>query len=67
MRVSELLEQLKDLPPDRDVVIATEGNSFQPLSQVDAAAAYDGCDLVHEDDVGDYGEGEIETVVCLWP
>jgi hypothetical protein len=42
MLVKDLIEALKDLPPDAEVILQKdgEGNGYSPLSGVDADAVY---------------------------
>jgi hypothetical protein len=42
MKVSELIEALKDLPPDLEVVMSkdAEGNGFSPLDGIDDDSVY---------------------------
>lgn len=42
MKVSELIEALKDLPPEMEVILQkdAEGNGYSPLSGVDPDAIY---------------------------
>jgi len=77
MTVKELIDKLKDLPPDMPVVMSkdAEGNGYSPLSTVDrvwyvaestwSGVIYDDDDL--EEAKADGMADDAEKVVCFWP
>jgi len=64
MKVAELIDQLKDMPMNREVFLSTdsEGNYFGSLVDVEDSAWHDG-EPVHPDDA----DGSEPRVVVLWP
>jgi hypothetical protein len=79
MIVSDLIEQLQELPPDLEIIMSkdAEGNRFSPLSDIDqqryrAESTYEGS-MLHEVDKDYYGEDWDEMVensipaVFFWP
>lgn len=77
MTVKELIEILKDLPEDREIVMScdAEGNGYSPLADADPQRWYTpettwSGDVHHPDDI-ESGEVELDEssklVVLLWP
>lgn len=81
MKVKQLLEQLKALDPEQEVLMSIdpEGNGFYKLAEV-AQAAFSGEKEYRYDEVGipklteeakklGYSEEDVKPVacVCLWP
>lgn len=59
MQVRQLIERLRDLPPDSIVILSSdrEGNSFSPLSDLDANYNYVADTTWSGDLTEDYEEG----------
>lgn len=64
MTAGELVEALKDLPEDTEIVLSAdaEGNRHSGLDDFSYGVIADG-EFYSTDDLGDDGHG----VVCLWP
>lgn len=76
MKNSELIKLLSELPPDADVLMASdpEGNRYHFLEDVESAERplddpYREYGPIHPDDLWEYVEDDIETVesIYLWP
>jgi len=71
MTVKELIDQLKSLPDDMEVIISkdAEGNSHSPMYNVSEGwyvpdSTWSGDFYSDEDDID---TEEAEKVLCLWP
>lgn len=70
MNVKELIAELKNYDPEMEIIVSSdeEGNSFSSLYTIGAAICYqDGNEisLVHPDDIDDYDEDELDTVLVF--
>jgi len=70
MNVKQLIDELSVLNPNLEVVVAEdeEGNGFEFLGDV-IISKFDksGMETVHPDDVDEWDQDELITVVVLWP
>ena len=72
MKVNELIEQLKELPGDYEIVMSSdgEGNNHSPLADFSVElyspdSTWSG-EIKHEEDM-DRGEEWIPNSIVLWP
>lgn len=73
MKVSELRKRLSTFDDDLEIIVATdeEGNSFNPLHDVEVSQSYTdkwgSIEPVHPDDEASYNEGDLQPCVVIWP
>ena len=73
MTIKELIEKLKELPQDHQVVMSedAEGNNYSPLDRHSvglyiADSTWSG-DYLSVEDAQESGYDNAEGAVCLWP
>jgi hypothetical protein len=74
LTVAQLIEKLKELPPDAIIVQSKdgEGNSYSPVADMTvgvylADTSWEGSFTDHDDDKGEMVEAGAEPAVCIWP
>lgn len=70
MTVTELIEQLKKLDGNLQVIMSSdpEGNDFRSLYQAEQEWCTSEDEPVHPDDIGtEYEESDLQQKVVLWP
>lgn len=69
MNVAQLISKLGEYPADTPVILAreAEGNDFGPASAITVEQVTSDGEVIHEDDVDEWGEDDLKTNVVLWP